>query len=69
MPGGRTAALALPGVQTEVMVIAAGGKEGDLVTESVLHLETERITVEGDGPLEIRHFQVHVTNARGWIDR
>src|SRR5262249_46178978 len=64
----RLAVETLPGVQTDVMVVATGRHEGCLGAVSLSQLESEHAAVEGDGPLEVGDFQVNVSDADGGMD-
>ena len=55
-------ALRLPGVQTEVVVVPAGGDERGLVAELLHLLEAEHVTVERERALDVAHLQVNVTD-------
>ena len=54
----RRAAEALPGVEADVVVVAAGREEGGLVAVLLLQLEAEHAGVEGDRPVEVGDLQV-----------
>src|SRR4029453_17082863 len=56
----RRAALRLPRVQTDVVVVAAGGDERCLVAHPRLFLEAENAAGEGESPGESGALQVHV---------
>ncbi len=49
----RRAAFALPGIETDVVVIAACGDERRLAAIALLQLEAEYACVEGERPVEI----------------
>ena len=49
----RRAAPALPGVETNMMVIAAGRDEGGLLTVALFQLEAEHAAVEGERAVEV----------------
>ena len=69
MPGaGHGAALALPGVEPDVVVVAAGGEECGAVTQALRHLEAEHVAIEADGALEVGDLEVDVTDARAGFD-
>ena len=60
----RLAAVALPGVEPDVVVITASRDERCRVSHALHQLEAEDSTIEIQRALEIRHLQVHMTNAR-----
>ncbi len=61
--GGRgRPAEALPGVETDVMVIAAGGDEGGLTPVPLHQLETEDVDVKGERAFQVGHLEVHVAD-------
>ena len=60
----RRRAGALPGVRTDVMVVAAGGEEGGLLAELRHEVEAEHVAVEGDRVGDRRHLQVDVAHDR-----
>src|SRR5207244_8213121 len=62
-------ALRLPGVQPDVMVVAAGRDEGGLVFPTLLQLEAEHADVEVERAVEIRHLEVYVADVHAWVDR
>jgi hypothetical protein len=51
------------------MVIAAGRKEGCRIPEVLLHLETENTGIEADRAVEVRDFQVNVSDAGFGMNR
>src|SRR4029077_8901352 len=57
----RVAALALPGVERQVMVVAPEGEEGCTV-DDVLDLHAQQVSVEADGSLEIGDLQMNVAD-------
>src|SRR4051794_839969 len=65
------AALALPGVEADVMVVAAGGNERGVGTHPLHQLESQYAAIERQGAVEIRHFQMNMPDPRsrddGWI--
>ena len=67
--GRRRAAFALPGIQTDVVMIAASGEKGRLVTEPLLQLEPEHAAIEGKRAVEVGHFQMNMADADAGIDR
>ena len=56
----RGAAEALPGVEPDVVVVAAGRDEGGLGAVLLHELEPEHAGVEPDRPVEVGDLQVHV---------
>src|SRR5262245_1590084 len=76
-PGGpgrrRMAALALPGVETDVVMIAAGRDEGGARAQPLLQLEAEYVAIEAERAVEVGDLQVHMPDPRacdnGWIWR
>ena len=64
----RRAAFALPGIQTDVVMIAARGEKGRLVAEPLLQLEPEHAAVEGERAVEVGHLQMHVADADVRVD-
>lgn len=65
---GWLAAPALPGIQADVVVIAARGDKGSVGSEALHELESEDATVEAEGALEIGDLEVHVPDANVGID-
>ena len=72
-PGGargrRWTTPALPGVESDVVVIAAGAQERGLVTPSAHHVETQDAVIEGDRPLEVADLEMDVADAGTALDR
>ena len=64
----RGSAAALPGIQADVMVVAAGTEKRRLRAPALHHLEAEHAGVEGDRAFKVRHFQVDVADADASID-
>ncbi len=62
------AAFALPGVEPDVVMVAAGGEERGAVTQALCQLEAEDVAVEADGPLEIGDLEVDVADAGAGSD-
>ena len=58
--GRGAAALAVPGVQADVVVIAARREEGGPCAVALLKLESHDLGIEGDGPVDIRDAKVDV---------
>lgn len=66
---GRTAAAAFPGVESDVVVVAAGGNERGLRAEALGDFEPEHTAVEGKGSVEVGDLEVDVTDADGGMER
>jgi hypothetical protein len=66
---GRRAAAALPGVEPDVVMVAAGADEGRGRAHLLHQLETEDATVEPEGPVEIGDLQMDVPDADPRIER
>ena len=65
----RYSAVALPGVQPD-LVVAARREEGCLCPLSSGYIESERTLVAGDGAFEIGYLEVHMPDAcRVWQRR
>src|SRR3989344_989590 len=60
---------ALPCIEANVMVVAAGGEKGRCVADSSHHLKAENVTVKLHGAIKICHFQMNVANARFVMER
>jgi hypothetical protein len=59
----------VPGVQPDVMMVAPGRDECSLVAVHRDQLKPEQIAIELQGPRDVGHFQVNVTDAcLGWDD-
>ena len=70
MPGGGgEPPLRLPGVEADVVVVAAGRDEGGLVADPLLQLEAEHAAVELERAVEVGHFEVDVADVDAGIDR
>src|SRR5664280_3628336 len=71
-PGGprgrRISAQALPRIETDMVVITAGGDEGRLRPEALHEFETEHAAVEIERALQVGDLQVNVSNAERGID-
>ena len=63
LPGGR-ATQAVPGIEPDVVMVAAGRNERCLVAEALHELETQNALVKSQGFIQIRNPQVHVADAR-----
>src|SRR4051812_8530276 len=67
--GGRRATAALERVQPEVVVIAPGGQERQLIADAAGDREAEDVAVEADGALEVGHLEMDVADLGAGIDR
>ena len=65
--GGRRAAEALPGVEPDMVVIAAGGDEGR-ARPAGGHRETQHAAIEIERPLQVGDLQVDMADAHPRID-
>ena len=65
----RGAAFALPGIQTDMVVIAASGEKGRLVAEPPLQLKPEHAAIKSKCTVEVRYLQMNMANADTRIDR
>ena len=61
----RRGAKALPGVETDMMVIAPRREEGRAGAVALHHLEAQHAAIKGDGAVEIGDPQVHVADTGG----
>src|SRR5215207_8418048 len=59
-PGRGWDILASPGVEADVMVVAAGGEEHGVLPVPLGDFESQQIPVEAQGALDICHLQVNV---------
>jgi hypothetical protein len=57
-----------PGIEADVMVIAAGGEEGGAVAEALGDIEAEDAVVEGEGAFEVGDAEVDVADGDGGVD-
>src|SRR5439155_20744136 len=64
----RRSAPRLPGVEAEVMVIAAGRDERSLVAHALRHVETENVAIEGERPVDVRDLEVDVADVDARVD-
>ena len=60
---------AFPGVEADVVVIAAGAEERGMIAHARGQLETQHAGVERQGPVEVRDLQVNVADIYTGIDR
>lgn len=66
---GWFAASAFPGVERDVMVVAASSKEDGAAAVALADFKAEDALIEGEGASEIGDFEVNVTNADGGGER
>ena len=66
---GRSAALALPGVQADVVVIAAGAQEGGRLSHPLRHFEAQHAGVERKGAFQVRHFEMDMPDVGTGMNR
>src|SRR5690606_23285215 len=66
---GRPAALALPGVEPDVVVVAAGGDERRTPAHALHQREAEHSAVEVQRALHVRDTQVHMSDVDPGVDR
>src|SRR5688572_1851153 len=57
-----------PGVESDMMVIAARGKEHSAVAVALRNRKAEDVTIETDGAFEVRHREVNVTDSHFRMD-
>jgi hypothetical protein len=62
------AAASFPGVEADVMMVTTRRDEGGLGAVALGELETEDAAVEGEGALQVGHFEVDVADADGGVD-
>src|SRR6266536_3215843 len=60
---------ALPGIESNMMMITARGNKGRFFAISLGQLEPENATVKIKRALQIRHLQMHMPDADARIDR
>lgn len=65
----RRAALSLPGVQGEVVVVAAGCEKCRLAAIALLQLEAENAGVESERPVEVGDLEVDMPDTGARMDR
>ena len=65
----RLSAAALPGVEADMVVVAAGRDEGRLAAVALHQFEAEHAAIEGEGAVEIGHLQVDVADGDAGPDR
>jgi hypothetical protein len=61
-PGRRPAAVTLPNIQSDVMMIPAGREKCRRRSETLRQLKPKHIAIKSKRTLQIRHFQMHVTH-------
>src|SRR5438874_6981242 len=61
-PGRRPAAVTLPSVQSDVMMIPAGREKCRRRSEALRQLKPKHIAIKSKRTLQVRHFQMHVTH-------
>jgi hypothetical protein len=64
----RTSARALPSVQTDVMMITAGGDKRGVIPVALHQFKSEDIAIKIQRTLEIGDFQMDMANAHPRID-
>src|SRR5262249_1436568 len=69
----RTATLAFPGVETDVVGVAAGRYECGARSETLLEFKAKHVAIEAERAIEIGDFQMYMPDPRagydGWIWR
>ena len=60
----RRSILAIPGVETNVMVISPSGDKYSLRPITLHFLESENVPIETKCSLKVRHFEVDMTDVR-----
>src|SRR5665213_916054 len=68
-PGRRLAPAAFPGVEPDVVVVAAGRDKGGLGAIALNELEAEDAAIKGERAVEIGDLEVDMANAHAGIDR
>jgi hypothetical protein len=66
--GWRLTAKALPGVDADVMMIAASRKKRGRVADALRYFEAEDIVIEGQRAVEVRYAQMYMSDARAWVN-
>ncbi len=59
----RASAFAFPGVQSDVMVVAAGRQKCRLAPVSLREFEAEHVPVKRERPIKVGHLQMDMTDA------
>jgi hypothetical protein len=62
------AAFAFPGVQTDVVVIAAGRNERRARTQALRHLKPQHAAIKSQRAIEIGHLEMNMPDARSRDD-
>jgi hypothetical protein len=65
----RTSPGALPNVEADVMMIAAGRDKGRFLSPKLMKFEPEHAAIESERPLQVGNFEMDMTNADTRIDR
>src|SRR6266480_3332136 len=60
--GRRLAAVTLPSVQSDVMMIPAGREKCRRRPETLRQLKPKHIAIKSKGTLQVRHLQMHMTH-------
>jgi hypothetical protein len=58
----RLAAVTLPSVQSDVMMVPAGREKCRRRPETLCQLKPKHVAIKSKGALQVRHFQMHVTH-------
>src|SRR5207245_4871092 len=66
--GGSRRAAPSPGVEPDVVVVAAGRQEHRLPAVASRHLETQDVAIERERALEVRNGEVDVPDMHAWVD-
>src|SRR5205807_3008645 len=59
---------ARPGIQTEMVVVAARGEKHRVGPIPRRNLEAQHVAVKSERPVQVRHGQMHVPDARAGVD-
>ena len=65
----RLAVKALPCVQSNVMVITAGGKKRSLVSHALHEFKPKHVPIKSNSAFQISHFQMHMADPNLRINR
>jgi hypothetical protein len=65
---GRGAAMALPGIEADVVMVAACGEERGGVADALRDLEAEDVAIEGECAIEVGDLEVDVAYSGLWVD-
>src|SRR5579871_291482 len=63
------AAAALPGIEPDMMMIAARGNERRLRTDALHQVETEHAAIKGERAIDVGDLEMDVTDAHSAVDR